>query len=106
MNECNEYMEYYYRWGEDKWLLHVAMGATTPEQIPVVIRRMHDDRVIEEFEVPGMETLKRFIITRESPMETAIVINHVKGVELSVYEILDRAHFPSDSIYNYSASDE
>jgi hypothetical protein len=85
-----------YSWGKDNWILHVALRGSRPSFLHMS-RKVGDRTQAEEIRVS--ESGKRVLITRRRPEEEEICFRFDESVLLEVFEVCDRAHFPTSPIY-------
>lgn len=89
---------YSYKWDQDIWLLHLSVESNH-DNSPITITRTYENGSTQE-EVIEVKKDARFIITRETPKEVAVGIEYRKDIACSLYEVLDRAHYPINPIYS------
>lgn len=92
---------YEYRWGPEIYLLHLQFTSGDHDGYRALVCRQFGDRhpCCEEIVCVRNVHSHRVLISRSHPRETAIVIDYPDPVMLEVFELDDRAYYPTGSIF-------
>lgn len=92
---------YRYEWTPEYYLLHLQFN--NPEKNPFEARiirsfRSGKKRVETEPAKDGMES-HRILLSRSHPNETDFIVEFPDSLVLEVYELDDRAYYPTEPVY-------
>jgi pyruvate formate lyase activating enzyme len=86
-----------FKWHGDVRSLHIQVKNVSSEAQTVFERRFGDPQVGPEWRVFRLEPTEsyRFIAAKATPQEIGVEVAVPAGVESSLHEVFDRAHFPT-----------
>ncbi len=92
---------YKYKWTPDFYLLHLQFN--NPSRLPfeaVITRNFEGGAAARESEPSkdGMDS-HRILVSRSHPKEIDFVVEYPASIELEVYELDDRAYYPTKPVY-------
>lgn len=92
---------YTYKWTPDYYLLHLQFNNPSLSPFEASITRRFESgktRLETERTRDGMDS-HRILVSRSHPRETELVIEYPASIELEIYELDDRAYYPTSPVY-------
>ncbi len=95
-------------WPKGIWSLHIEVQNDSNSQQKIEYGRILNNgskeiRVAKGFLIKPNDHF-RFVISKNEPDEIGVCINFEEGLDIRVFKLLDRAHFPTDAIMYYRGS--
>jgi pyruvate formate lyase activating enzyme len=96
-----------FRWHGDIRSVHVRVDNKTDRPVTVYVHRLRvrDESAWSTLDLGGSESY-RFILSSEADDELGVEIAIPSGVESTLHEVFDRAHFPTLAVRGRGASSD
>ncbi len=95
-------------WPEAVWSLHVEVqnNSNTQQKIEYIriLKNSFKDIKTEKGFLIKPNDHFRFVISKMDPDELGVCINFEEGLDIRVFKLLDRAHFPTDAVMFYKGN--
>ena len=94
--------KFFYKWNEKFdgiYLLHAQVDYSNDAEPMIIKTRVFKDGKEEIENMPLLEKSYRFIISRTHPDEKEVVVEYPDSSKLTIYEIDDRAYYPTESYF-------
>lgn len=91
-----------YEWTGECYILHLEFNNTGPDRdypVTVLHRFSGAEPQMEKVPVKKGLTSFRFMVSRSHPRETGLMVEYPQDVQLEVFQLDDRAYYPTQSFF-------